>query len=133
MSVAWGTWRPIRLVTEASPPDRLDSEREEATCDKLASLACLHEHHKLRPPVEILHSTVLMYKVASRSCPHEGGSKKAQGHNHIPAAVICTLPGQREGVPHPVAALEVQGCSLRSDPPVCHDGYVVSQEVGLLH
>ena len=43
MSVACGAWRPIRLLTEASPSDRLDRERDDATCDKLPSLAVLWE------------------------------------------------------------------------------------------
>ena len=41
MSAAWGTWRLIRLLTEASPSDSSDKERDEATCARLASLECL--------------------------------------------------------------------------------------------
>ena len=43
MRVACGTWRPIRLLTEASPSDRLGRERDEATGDKPASLVWLQK------------------------------------------------------------------------------------------
>ena len=42
MSAAWGTWRLIRLLAEASPSDSSDKDRDEATCARLASLECLH-------------------------------------------------------------------------------------------
>lgn len=41
MSVACGAWRSIRLLMEASPSDRLDRDRDEATRDKVPSLAFL--------------------------------------------------------------------------------------------
>ena len=41
MSAACRTWRLIKLLTEASPSDSSDKERDEATCARLASLECL--------------------------------------------------------------------------------------------
>ena len=58
MSTACGAWRPIRLLTEASPSDRLERERDEATRDKPASLTWLQKRKCMEYRIEVAQKGV---------------------------------------------------------------------------